>query len=332
MAFFDRIHYYLPGWEVPKMQVDFFTDHYGFVVDYLAEALRELRRQNFVDMVDHYFSFGNHLNARDVKAVRKTVSGLIKLIYPHGEITRDEMAELLELALEGRRRVKEQLKKMGSFEYHQTSFSYIDNETREERYVGVPEEGGRDLISEDPLAPGSTYAASVDDQGKAGLFRLEVGSAPGTGKLKMAGGIDSITKESIQRAFAYLNGHKVNMGIAQAFETTDFHVEAINLLNNHVSCDAGIGLVVAIYSALMRQPVQPGLVVLGDLSIQGNIKAVRSLAEPLQLGMDNGARCALIPIENKRHFLEVPADIVERVDPIFYGEPFVAARKALGLK
>lgn len=332
MAFFDRIHYYLPGWEVPKMQVDFFTDHYGFVVDYLAEALRELRRQNFVDMVDHYFSFGNHLNARDVKAVRKTVSGLIKLIYPHGEITRDEMAELLELALEGRRRVKEQLKKMGSFEYHQTSFSYIDNETREERYVGVPEEGGRDLISEDPLALGSTYAASVDDQGKAGLFRLEVGSAPGTGKLKMAGGIDSITKESIQRAFAYLNGHKVNMGIAQAFETTDFHVEAINLLNNHVSCDAGIGLVVAIYSALMRQPVQPGLVVLGDLSIQGNIKAVRSLAEPLQLGMDNGARCALIPIENKRHFLEVPADIVERVDPIFYGEPFVAARKALGLK
>ena len=332
MAFFDRIHYYLPGWEVPKMQVDFFTDHYGFVVDYLAEALRELRRQNFVDMVDHYFSFGSHLNARDVKAVRKTVSGLIKLIYPHGEITREEMAELLELAIEGRRRVKEQLKKMGSFEYHQTSFSYIDNETREEVYVGVPEEGGRDLISQDPLAPGSIYAASVDDQGKAGLFRMEVGCAPGTGKLKMAGGIDNITKESIQRAFAYLNGHKVNMGIAQAFETTDFHVEVINLLNNHVSCDAGIGLVVAIYSALMRQPVQAGLVVLGDLSIQGNIKAVRSLAEPLQIGMDNGARCALIPIENKRHFLEVPADIVERVDPIFYGESFVAARKAMGLK
>jgi ATP-dependent Lon protease len=332
MAFFDRIHFYLPGWEVPKMQVYFFTDHYGFVVDYLAEALRELRRQNYVDMVDHYFSFGSHLNARDVKAVRKTVSGLIKLIYPHGEITREEMAELLETALEGRRRVKEQLKKMGSFEYHQTSFSYIDNETREERYIGVPEEGGRDLISQDPLAPGSIYAASVDDQGKAGLFRLEVGCSPGTGKLKMAGGIDSTTKESIQRAFAYLNSHKVNMGIAQAFETTDFHVEAINLLNNHVSCDAGIGLVVAIYSALVRQPVQSGLVVLGDLSIQGNIKAVRSLAEPLQIGMDNGARCALIPIENKRHFLEVPADIVERVDPIFYGEPFVAARKALGLK
>ncbi len=332
MAFFDRIHYYLPGWEVPKMQVDFFTSHYGFVVDYLAEALRELRRQNFVDMVDHYFSFGSHLNARDVKAVRKTISGMIKLIYPHGEVTREEMAELMELALEGRRRVKEQLKKMGSFEYHQTSFSYIDNESREERYVGVPEEGGRDLISLDPLAPGSIYAASVDDQGKAGLFRLEVGCAPGTGKLKMAGGIDSTTKESIQRAFAYINGHKVSMGIAQAFETTDFHVEGIDLLNNHVSCDAGVGLVVAIYSSLLKQPVIPGLLVLGDLSIQGNIKAVRSLAEPLQIGMDNGARCALIPIENKRHFLDVSADIVERVDPIFYSDPLTAARKALGLK
>jgi ATP-dependent Lon protease len=332
MAFFDRIHFYLPGWEVPKMRVDFFTDHYGFVVDYLAEALRELRRQNFVDIVDRYFSFGSHLNARDVKAVRRTVSGLIKLIYPHGEITREEMAELLELALEGRRRVKEQLKKMGSFEYHQTSFSYIDNNTREEYFVGVPEEGGRDLISKDPLAPGSIYAASVDDQGKAGLCRLEVGLAPGTGKLRMAGGIDSTTKEAIQRAFAYINGHKGKMGIAQSFETTDFHVEAIDLLANRVSCDVGIGLVVAIYSALCKRPVLPGLLVLGDLSIQGNIKAVRSLVEPLQIGMDNGASSALIPIENKRHFLEVSADIIERVDPIFYSDPLIAARKALGLK
>jgi len=161
-----------------------------------------------------------------------------------------------------------------------------------------------------PLAPGSIYAASVDDQGKAGLFRLEVGCAPGTAKLKMAGGTDSKTRESIQRTFAYIKGHKVSMGIAQAFKTTDFHVEGIDLLGNHVSCDAGVGLVVAIYSALMKQPVLPGLLVMGDQSIQGNIKAVRSLAEPLQIGRDNGARCVLIPTENKRHFLYVSANIV----------------------
>jgi ATP-dependent Lon protease len=331
MAFLDRIHFYLPGWEIPKMRMEYFTDHYGFVVDYLAEALRELRRQNFTETLDRYFSLGSHLNARDVKAVRKTVSGLIKLLYPSGEMSREELSELVELALEGRRRVKEQLKKMGSFEYHQTSFSYIDNETYGERYVGVPEEGGRDLISLDPLAPGSVYTASVDDQGKVGLYRLEVGCSPGTGKLKIAGGIEGSMKESIQRAFAYIQGHKVNMGIAQVLDTTDFHIEALDLLVNHIPCDAGVGLVVALYSAIKKHATLPALLILGDLSIQGNIKAVRSLAEPLQIGMDNGARRALIPIENKRHFLDVSADIVERVDPIFYSDPLTAALKALGM-
>ena len=189
MAFLDRLHFYIPGWEVPKMRVEFFTDQYGFIVDYLAEALRELRRHNYTEVIDRHFALGSHLNARDVKAVRKTVSGLVKLIYPDGALSRDELAELVELAVEGRRRVKEQLKKMGSYEYHQTSFSYIDNDSREERFVGVPEEGGRNLIAADPLAPGSVYAASVDEQGKTGLYRLEIGVASGTGKARIAGGV-----------------------------------------------------------------------------------------------------------------------------------------------
>ena len=330
-AFLDRIHSYLPGWEIPKMRIEFFTDHYGFVVDYLAEALRELRKHTRTEIIDRHFSLGAHLNARDVKAVRKTVSGLVKLIYPHGELGRDEMAELVECALEARRRVKEQLKKMGSFEYHQTSFSYIDNDTREERFVGVPEQGGRDMISTDPLAPGSVYTASVDDQGKVGLYRLEVGCSPGTGKLKIAGGIEGPMKESIQRAFAYLNGHKAALGIGREVDTTDFHVEGIDLLANRVPCECGIALIVAIYSAIKKYSVLSGLLVLGDLSIQGNIKPLSSLVEPLQVAMDNGARRALIPLENKRNFLEVSGDIVERVDPIFYSDPTTAASKALGM-
>lgn len=331
MAFLDRLHFYIPGWEVPKMRVEYFTDHYGFVVDYLAEALRELRKHNFTEAIDRHFSLGSHLNARDVKAVRKTVSGLIKLIYPHGEMSRDELAEITELAIEGRRRVKEQLKKLGSFEYHQTSFSYIDNDTREERFVGVPEQGGRDMIASDPLAPGSVYTASVDDQGKVGLYRLEVGCSPGTGKLKIAGGIDGTMRESIQRAFAYLAAQKVKIGISQQVDMTDFHVEGIDLLSNHVPCEAGVALIVAVYSAIKKQSVLAGLVILGDLSIQGNIKSLRSLVEPLQVGMDNGARRALVPLENKRNFLEVSGDIVERVDPIFFSDPMTAAMKALGM-
>ncbi len=330
LAFLDRIHFYLPGWEVPKMQVDFFTNGYGFIVDYLAAALHELRRHNFTETIDRYFSLGSHLNARDVKAVRKTVSGLVKLIYPNGEMTRDELQELLELALEGRRRVKEQLKKMGSFEYHKTSFSYVDTATRDERFVGVPEEGGRDLISIDPLAPGSVYTSSVDEDGKVGLYRLEIGISAGTGKLRIAGGIEGSMKESIQRAFAYIQGHKAQIGLLQVIDTSDFHVEAIDLLANHVACEAGVALVIAIYSAIRKQPVLPGLVILGDLSIQGNIKGMRTLSEILQLSMDNGARRALIPTENKRHFFDVSSDIMEHVDPIFFSDPLMATQKALG--
>lgn len=331
MAFLDRLHFYLPGWEIPKVHNDSLTDHYGFVVDYIAEALKELRKHHFVEVADQYFQFGAHLNTRDTKAVRKTLSGLIKLIYPHGEFDKEELRELMEVALEGRRRVKEQLKKLGSFEYHQTSFSYIDNETREESFVGVPEGGGHDAIASDPLAPGSVYAASVDDQGKVGLHRLEIGVSSGTGKLRAANGLDGITRETINRAFAYLQGHKVDLGVAQLMQTTDFHVEIVDLLTNRVPCDCGMALIIAILSALHKKQVAPALVVLGDLSIQGNIKGVRTLAEPLQIAMENGARRALIPLENKRHFLDVSADIMERVDPIFYGDPDTAALKALGL-
>ena len=330
MAFVDRLHFYLPGWEIPKMRNDLFTDHYGFVVDYLAEALRELRKHNFTEIIDRHFSLGSHLNARDRKAVRKTVSGLMKIVFPHGEATPEELAEILELAIEGRRRVKEQLKKMGSFEYYQTSFSYTLQETGEERFVGVPEQGGRDLISPDPLAPGAVYSAGVTADGTVGLYRIEVSVSGGTGKLRMAGGVAGSLKESVLRAFSHMQGRKSELGIARELDTSDLHVEVIDLLGNRVEAELGVGFFVACYSALRRAPVSPGLLVLGDMSVQGTIKAVRSLVEPLRVAMDNGARRALVPVENKRSFLEVSADVVERVDPIFYGDPKSAALKVVG--
>jgi ATP-dependent Lon protease len=331
MAFIDRLHFYLPGWEIPKMRNELFTDHYGFVVDYLAEALRELRKHNFTEVIDRNFSLGTHLNARDRKAVRKTVSGLIKIVFPHGEIEKEELAEILELAVEGRRRVKEQLKKMGSFEYYHTSFSYTDSDSGEERFVGVPEQGGRNLISADPLAPGTVYAAGVTAEGTVGLFRLEVSVASGTGKLKMAGGVSGATKEAIQRAFGYMQSRKTELGIARELDEADLHVEAVDLLANRVAGEIGVAFLIACISAFRRAPVMPALVVFGDLSVQGNVKPVRSLTEPLQIAMDNGAKRALVPIENKRSFLEVSADIVEHVDPIFFGDPKTAVLKVLGL-
>jgi ATP-dependent Lon protease len=331
MAFIDRLHNYLPGWEVPKMRNEHFTDHYGFVVDYLAEALRDLRKHNFTEIIDHHFSLGAHLNARDRKAVHRTVSGLVKILHPHGQVSREDLAELLELALEGRRRVKEQLKKMGSFEYYQTSFSYLVSETGEERFVGVPEQGGRDLISANPLPPGTVYAASVSGEGTVGLYRLEVSLASGTGKLKLAGGIAGDMKESVSRAFSHLLAQKTSFGVGREMDTSDFHVEAIDLLGNKVAAEIGVAFLIAAYSALRKASPQPGLLVLGDLSIQGTVKPVRSLVEPLQVAMDNGAKRALIPIENKRQFLEVNPDVLEKVDPIFFGDLRQATFKALGL-
>ncbi len=331
MAFIDRLHFFLPGWEVPVMYPELFTGHYGFVVDYFAEALRSLRKHNFTETLDQHFTLGSHLSTRDQKAVRKTVSGLMKVIYPHGEVSKEELAELVEFAVEGRRRVKEQLKKMGSFEYYKTSFSYSDKETGDEKFVGVPEQGGRDLVAADPLAPGSVYAGTIGADGTVGLYRLEITMTTGTGKLKVAGGVRGAMKESISRAFSYLSSKKVEFGMGKEIDNSDFHVEAIDLLNNGVEAEIGVAFFVAAFSALRHSPITAATLILGDMSIQGNTKEVRSLTEPLQLAKDNGVKRALVPIENKRQFLEVSGDIMEHVDPVFYGDPKAAAFKALGM-
>jgi ATP-dependent Lon protease len=218
----------------------------------------------------------------------------------------------------------------GKHNYH-TSFSYQDNDGGEEYFVGVPEQGGRDLISADPLPPGTIYAASVSADGTVGLYRIELSISSGTGKLKAAGGLNGSIKESIHRAFSYLKAQKNVFGIARELDTCDFHVEAIDLLGNKVEAEVGVAFLVAAFSALRKASPQPGLLVLGDMSIQGNIKPVRSLMEPLQVAMDNGAKRALIPIENKRSFFDVSAEVLENVDPLFYGEVKQAAFKALGL-
>jgi len=329
MAFIDRLHCYLPGWEMPTMRNEYFTDNYGFVIDYLAEALKDLRKLNYTELCDTYFSLGAHLNTRDRKAVRRTVSGLVKIIHPHGSPSKEDLEEILKLAIEGRRRVKEQLKKMGSFQYSQTSFSYSDNSTGEEHFVGVPEQGGKDLIASEPLSPGSIYAASVTGDGNVGLYRLEVSISSGNGKLKPAGGIGGTMKESIQRAFAYMQANKGSFSIAHEADNYDFNVEAIDLLGNKLQLEIGVAFFIAAFSAIRHASARAGMLVIGDMSIQGNIKAVKSLVELLQVAMDNGARCALIPAENKRSFLEVDTDVIDKIDPIFYNDVKTATFKGL---
>jgi ATP-dependent Lon protease len=329
MAVIDRFHFYLPGWEVPKTSKDILTTRYGFVTDYIAEAFRALRKQNRFDVVERYFRLGSHVEGRDATAVKKTVSGLVKILHPDGEFGRAEVKEYVELAMEARRRVKEQLKKRGSFEFYKTSFSYIDNEDGIERTVGVPEQGGKGAISQDPLPPGSVYTAAMDEQSRVGLFRLEVNLTPGSGKLRVPSGLEKGLKESLNRAIAYLQSVKDRVGLTPLLAQKDIVAEAVDLSGGHVECACGVAFFVALMSALQNRRIQAGTVVLGDLTIQGNLKALPSIAEPLHIALENGAIRALVPIANKSQFANLPEEVVEKLDIVFYGDVERAVMKAI---
>ena len=329
LAVIDRLHFYLPGWEIPKTSKDLLTTRYGFVTDYLAEAFRVLRKENRFDAVEAYYRFGSHVEGRDASAIKRTVSGLLKLLHPDGVWTKAELTEYLELAMEGRRRVKEQLKKRGSFEFYKTTFSYIDNQDGTERIVSVPEQGGAGVISPDPLPPGNVYTAAADDEARVGLFRLEVAITAGTGKLRTPGGLEPSLKESLNRAYAYLQGVKDKLGLTPLLAQKDLQAEAVDLSGGRVDCACGVAFYVAMMSALYNRRVLAGTVILGDLTVQGNIKGAQSVMEPLQIAMENGALRALLPLANKNQVAGLPEEVVERLDVVFYGDPDRAVSKAL---
>jgi ATP-dependent Lon protease len=331
LAVIDRLHFYMPGWETPKNSKDILTTHYGFVTDYLAEAFRILRKENRFDALEHDFRFGSHVEGRDANAVKKTVSGFLKLLHPQGGNTKDELRTYLEMGLEARRRVKEQLKKRGSFEFYKTSFSYIDQEDGTERTVAVPEQGGKGAISQDPLPPGSVYTVAADSEGKVSLFRVEVSLTAGTGKVRTPSGLEKGLKESLNRAVSYLQMVKDKLGLTQALAQKDICAEAVDLSGARVECSAGVAFYVAIMSAIQNRRVQAGTVVMGDLTIQGNLKGVPSISEPLQVALENGAIRAMIPISNKAQFAALPEETVEKLDVIFYGDVDRAVLKAIEL-
>jgi len=329
LAILDRMHFYLPGWEVPKNSKDILTVHYGFVTDYLAEAFRALRKQNRFDETERVFRFGSHVEGRDATAAKKTVSGLLKILHPGGGWTKKELTEYVEVGLEGRRRVKEQLKKRGSFEFYKTSFSYIDLENDTERSVGVPEQGGAGVISRDPLPPGTVYTAGVDSEAKVALFRLEVTLTAGTGKLRTPTGLDKSLKESLNRAFSYLQNVKDKLGLTQMLAQKDVYAEAVDLSGGRIECPCGVAFFAAMISVVRNRHVQAGTVILGDLTIQGNIKGPASITELLQLSLEAGALRVLVPISNKAQFAGLPEDVIERLDVVFYGDVDRAILKTL---
>ncbi|MCK6544461.1 protease Lon-related BREX system protein BrxL [Myxococcota bacterium] len=331
-AFYDRIHAYIPGWEFQKTSDAAYTNHFGLVTDYLAEVFREVRKRSYGDVAERYFRFGQHLGGRDQKAVRKTVSGLIKLLHPDGEVTKAEVEEYLAYAMEGRRRVKEQLKKMGGLEYWDTTFSYIDLQSGQETFVPVAEMGSGSIIAEGGLPPGSVYTIGTDAaDNRLAMFLLQTQMNRGSGRIVPLGNLSSKMKEAIKTADAYLKANLKNLGIDQDLKAYDFTVQAINLNQAKEGSETAVAFFLSMVSALLGKPILDRTVVLGEMSVQGMLLKVSALPERMQAAVEAGAKRILIPSENKRDLAEVPDAILTAIQWQFYDSPTRAAILSMGM-
>ena len=332
-AFLDRMHCYVPGWEIPKYRPNFFTNDYGFITDYLSEFMREMRKEPWGDVSDLYFRFGSNLNQRDTIAVRKMVSGFAKLLYPDGNFTKEDIAEILTYSMEMRRRVKEQLKKIGGMEFYDVNFSYIDNETFEEKYVSVPEQGGGKLIPDGIANPGTIYTVSHAKSGMVGVYRLETQMLPGNGKFDRTGlGTDRDAKEAANIAFNFLKAN--GMSISRSISTTqrDYIINYQDLNGIGMTKSLALPTLLAIASAALGKPTLGSLAVLGEISISGAITKVDELANVLQVCLDSGAKKVLLPITSAADLGTVPPDLMGAFSIIFYTTAQEAVFKALGVE
>ena len=332
-AFFDRFHAYIPGWEIPKMRPEFFTGQYGLIVDYLAAFLREMRKRNFGDAIQKYFKPGRDLNQRDTIAVRHTVSGLLKLLYPNEEYDRETVRRCLEYALETRRRVKEQLKKIGGMEFYDVHFSYSDLETMEERFISVPEQGGGALMPDGPLNPGVLHTIATAGSGHLGVYRIETQVTAGNGKLTLSGvGSNAAAKESIKVGFDYFKANAASVSASVKPADHNFHLHVVELQNTGPTTAMTLAAFVALCSGILGKPVQSQMVVLGSMSLGGNSVPVENLAGSLQAAFDAGAKRILLPMASVGDIPTIPGELFAKFQTSFYSDPRDAAFKSLGVE
>ena len=332
-AFLDRIHCYIPGWEIPKYRPEFFTNDYGFITDYFSEIMRELRKISYADAYAHYYRLGNNLNQRDVIAVKKTVSGMIKLIHPNGKFDKESVEEILRFALEMRRRVKEQQKKIGGMEFYDVNFAYIDNETFSEEYVPVPEQGGSKLIPEGMSKPGHVYTVGHNKSGMLGVYKMEMQMTAGNGKFEKTGlGTDRDAKEAVDTAYRYLKANAKSISGSISLITKDYIMDVQDMNGIGMTKNLSLASVVAICSVALGKPVVSSAVILGDFSIGGTVMKVEELANTLQVCLDSGAKKVLLPITSAVDLGSVPAELIGCFNLIFYNSVEDAVFKALGVE
>lgn len=328
-AFLDRISFFLPGWEVLKFAPHHFTNHMGFSTDFFSEWMHNLRKDSYVNVLDEYFTLGAQLKQRDTKPVRKTVSGLIKLMHPDGKFTKEDIREYLEWAIEMRRRVKEQLKRIGGMEFWDTNFSYIDNETHEETFVSLPEERGSNLIEDVPLSPGTCYTATSDGD-KVTLVKIEIITMPGNGKLTITGSASNDAKEDIRNTYNYIRANERSIISQQhSLSKIDTTVQITALLGTTVHKGIGGAVFAALVSSVFGRNLKSALGVVGNISIGGAIERALNFNDRVSLLSENGAKNVLVPIDNLNEMATLPATILGKTDIPFYSNAQMLIQKMI---
>ena len=328
-AFLDRINLFLPGWEITKFSPQNFTHHFGFSTDFFSEVLKSQRKTTYYDALDKYFSLGSHLKQRDSKSVRRIISGFIKLLHPNGEYSKEDIREYLIIAMEMRRRVKEQLKRIGGMEFWDTNFSYIDKETQEEIFVGLPEEKGSSLIEANPLAPGVCYTATSDGDSNS-LIKIEVVALKGSGKINITGTSSTEVKENIKNTFNYIRANEKSILNEQhSLATYDLNIQVSNIMGASIHGGIGSAVYVAIISAIYKKNLKAGLAVLGNVSIGGAIERALNFADKVTLLSENGAKTVIVPMDNLSEIATLPTSILGKTDVPFYGNSQMLLQKSV---
>ena len=328
-AFLDRIGFFLPGWEIMKFVPANFTNHFGFSTDFFSEMLHGLRKDNYTNAIDEYFTLGAQMRQRDTKPVRKTVSGLIKLMHPDGKYTKEDVRIYLEWAIEMRRRVKEQLKRIGGMEFWDTNFSYIDKETQEETFVSVPEERGTNLIADTPLAPGTCYTATSDGD-KVTLVKIEVISVNGNGKLTISGTTSNAVKEDVRNTYNYMRANEKSLLSQQrSLANMDITVQVTAMLGSTVHAGVGAAVFAGIISSIFNKNLKSALGIIGNISIGGAVERALNFNDKVSLLSENGAKTVLVPMENLTELTTIPATVLGKTDVPFYGNAQMIIQKMM---
>lgn len=334
-AFFDRIHCYLPGWEVPKMRGELLTCRYGLITDCLSEFFKEMRKRDYTHYIDDYFRLNNDFNRRDEIGVRKTFSGLAKLVFPDGQMGKEDVRMLLEYAIEGRRRVKEQLKIMAGIEFIDVNLGYIDLDAPGTvNVIPVPEQAEDTLVPDAPLMPGHVFGIGRSLDGEYAVYKLENKAVSGEGKFQVEGvGSRRAVKDTLNAAFQQFRDNAALISRGMGIDSHDYLLFFNDLQRKGLSLEVSLAEFVGLCSAAAGRPVLGGLVVPGILRLSGTLEPVADLEDVLRVAKNSGATRILLPMSSIADLQSVSTELVGSVSPIFYdtGDAVSAATHALGV-